>query len=346
MIDRSIKALGAAVVFCLSIGSVQAQSVSNPLHGLREYLGPAIRVQQRHSRQLMADRDIVGTAVGLTIDGAPAIKVFTKSESIMRIPQHIEGLPVEIEATGGFQSLVRLDRDAPARTLADPARLFPRPVPIGVSTGNQGECSSGTIGARVRDASGNVYALSNNHVYALENSAAISSNIMQPGLANVKCSFNAKRIIGTLAAYVPIVFSTSGGNTVDAAIAATDTSLLRKSTPSNGYGRPQSTIVSPRVGQPVQKYGERSRLTLGRVKGINATILVEYDSGVAQFINQIVVGASSLFIGAGDSGALLVTRPGEHPVGLLFAGAKRGRTAIANPIDLVLNAFGVSIDGE
>lgn len=339
-------ALGIACYF-LSIGVVQAQSTAaNPLQGLREFLGFAIRVQQRHSNQLLADRDVVGTAVGLTATGEPAIKVFTRSEAIMRIPPQLEGLPVEIEATGEFQSLARLERDAsPART-SNAAKLFPRPVPIGVSVGNEGECSAGTIAARVIDSSGNVYALSNNHVFALQNTAPVPSNIVQPGLANVKCRFNTNNIIGTLASYVPLEFSISASNTVDAAIAATNTSLLRNSTPRNGYGRPDTTIVSAFVRQNVQKYGERSGLTHGRVTEINATILVEYDSGTARFVNQIIVGSSEPFMRAGDSGSLLVTTSGAHPVGLLFAGATRGRRAIANPIDLVLNAFGVSIDGK
>jgi hypothetical protein len=49
---------------------------------------------------------------------------------------------------------------------------------------------------------------------------------------------------------------------------------------------------------------------------------------------------------AGDSGSLLVTDPGREPIGLLFAGSRSGKTAIANRIDLVLDRFNVHIDGE
>lgn len=339
----------AAMIFYLVFVSiVQAQSiVQNPLQGLREYLGPAIRVQKRHTHQLMADRDIVGTAVGLTANGEPAIKVFTKSEAIMRIPAKIEGLPVEVEAIGGFEVVSRPDKGvSPTRAPINPAKFFPRPVPIGVSVGNEGDCSAGTVGARVIDGSGNVFALSNNHVFALENAALLNSAILQPGLANVKCIIAIGNAIGTLANFVPIDFSPSANNTMDAAIASTNVSLLDKATPANGYGTPDSTIVSAFVGQAVQKYGERSRLSRGKVKGINATVLVEYDAGTARFVNQIIVGSSLPFIRSGDSGSLLVTRPGLNPVGLLFAKAKGGRTAVANPVDAVLNAFGVSIDGQ
>jgi hypothetical protein len=221
-----------------------------------------------------------------------------------------------------------------------------RPVPIGTSTGNEGECSAGTIGARVKDSGGNVYALSNNHVYAMENTAVPNSAILQPGLFDTKCSFNPGNVIGALSSFVPIIFSTSASNTVDAAIASTDVSLVRRSTPSGGYGKPRSTTVSAFAGQRVKKYGRTTRLTYGRVDGINATILVDYDSGTAQFVDQIVVKSSNAFIRSGDSGSLLVTAGKNKPVGLLFAGSTNGRMAIANRIDAVLNAFGVVIDGK
>ncbi len=53
----------------------------------------------------------------------------------------------------------------------DPTSRFNRPVPIGVSTGHPA-ITAGTIGARVTDGV-NVYALSNNHVYADENTAVL-----------------------------------------------------------------------------------------------------------------------------------------------------------------------------
>ena len=348
---RIINVFTVAIVFCaVWVSALQAQTTApNPLQGLREFLAPAISVHQRHSHELMADRNVVGTAVGLTANGQPAIKVFTRSEAIMKIPTNLEGLPVEVEVTGPFHALGAADKEAaPAavRVPTNPRATFPRPVPIGVSTGNQNDCSAGTIGARVIDSEGNVYALSNNHVYALENNAPPDSNILQPGLADTLCRVRADRVIGTLTSFVPIEFSTSAENTVDAAIAISDRSLLGNATPKSGYGTPQSAIVSAFVGQNVQKYGERTRLTRGKVMGIDATVSVEYDSGEAQFVDQIVIRSSLRFIGAGDSGSLLVTKPDANPVGLLFAGNKSGRVAIANPIDLVLSAFGVSIDGQ
>lgn len=311
----------------------------------------AIEVKDRHESYLMAHPDVVGAAAGLTDDGQPAVKVYTKRPGVAGIPDSLDGTAVVVEATGEFFALQPSKKGQPSdkgkvgSTAISTTSAWPRPVPIGVSTGNAGECSAGTIGARVKNGN-TVYALSNNHVYALENQAALGSQVLQPGRYDTNCTYNSANVIGTLSAFEPIVFSTSANNTIDAAIAVSSTTDLGNATPSNGYGLPKSGIVSEFVGQKVQKYGRTSQLTRGQVSGINATVNVGYGSGTARFVNQIVVGSRKTFIKAGDSGSLLVTDPGRNPVGLLYAGTSSGRTAIANRIDLVLGEFGVTIDGE
>ena len=66
-----------------------------------------------------------------------------------------------------------------------------------------GECSAGTIGARVIDSVGYVYALSNNHVYALENTASIGSDVLQPGRYDTNCAIDPNDIIGQLSDFEP-----------------------------------------------------------------------------------------------------------------------------------------------
>lgn len=65
--------------------------------------------------------------------------------------------------------------------------------------------------------------------------------------------------------------------------------------------------------------------------------------GTARFIGQIVVSPGT-FSSGGDSGSLVATEDGDYPVGLLFAGGDTD--TIANPIDLVLSRFGVTVDGQ
>ena len=259
-----------------------------------------------------------------------------------KIPLDLEGVPVKVDVTGEFFAFKK--SLFATKTKINPTTKFTRPVPIGISTGNEGECSSGTIGARVTDGI-NVYALSNNHVYALENSAPIGSKVLQPGLYDTSCIFYSNNVIGTLYAFVPIDFS-GGNNTVDAAIALTSKALLQKFTPSNGYGIPKSKIVAASPGQEVQKYGRTTSLTDGTIAGINATINVSYKHGIATFVNQIVISSEKPFVKPGDSGALLVTNSGANPVGLLFAGNSSGTYSVANRIEDVLSSFGITIDGN
>jgi PKD repeat protein len=196
-----------------------------------------------------------------------------------------------------------------------------------------------------------VYALSNNHVYALENTVSRGTDVLQPGLADTQCSPTGSDVIGSLSAFAPIAFCnrrSCPSNTIDAAIAVSDATKLDNKTPPAGYGTPSSTTVPDAVGQSVQKYGRTTSLTTGQVTGIDATIRVGYLTGTAQFVHQIVVSSCpTTCIGAGDSGSLLVTNDASlNPVGLLFAGNSSGSMAIANPIDAVLSYFGVAVDGS
>ena len=305
----------------------------------------AIAVQNRHTDRLLAIPGVVGTATGLRSDGSLAIKVLTEAGRGAGIPTDLEGIPVEVEVTGKIVALgepVGKTGNGGGSTLTTTSR-WPRPVPIGVSTGNEGECSAGTISCRVKDALGNVYALSNNHVYALENKAPLGSNVLQPGRYDTGCSFDPNNIIGSLAGFEPIMFGSD--NTIDAAIASSSTVNLGNATPSGGYGTPNSTTAAASLSQKVQKYGRTTALTKGQVTGINVTVSVGYSAGTARFVNQIMVQGTKPFIKAGDSGSLLVTDPGKNPVGLLFAGTSNG-IAIANPIGPVLSRFGVTVDGQ
>lgn len=306
----------------------------------------AIQVQEKHTERLLGLEGVVGTAVGLGADGNPAVLVLAEKPGLGGIPAALDGVQVEVVITGKIVALKPpAGAGKPPKQAIDPKARFPRPVPIGVSTGNAGECSAGTIGARVKDADGNVYALSNNHVYALENKALIGSKVLQPGLYDTGCVYDSNNVIGALSDFVAIDFS-GDANTVDAAIALSSIANLGNATPSNGYGTPKSTTVAASLGQAVQKYGRTTGLTKGTVTGINATVSVGYSSGTALFKNQIIVQSRKPFIKAGDSGSLLVADPGRESVGLLFAGDATGNYGVANPIDAVLAALGVTIDGE
>ncbi len=286
-------------------------------------------VQEKHTDILMARPGVVGTAVGLNNDGEYAVLVLLEIPGVAGIPQDIEGAPVQVVVTG--------------KILALTTGRYDRPVPIGVSTGHP-DITAGTIGCRVTDGI-NVYALSNNHVYANSNEASLGDAVIQPGTFDGGSS--PADDIGTLADFEPIVFSRRARNEIDAAIALSDTNLLGNATPADdpdGYGTPNSTIVGAFIGQQVQKFGRTTGLTTGEVTGVNATVTVGYGSGkTAKFVKQIIIEPGD-FSAGGDSGSLIVTDDDNlNPVGLLFAGSST--MTVANRIDLVLARFGVTVDG-
>ncbi len=232
----------------------------------------------------------------------------------------------------------------------DPTARFERPVPIGVSTGHP-DITAGTIGCRVKDSEGNVYALSNNHVYADCNNAYLGDIVLQPGAYDG--GVYPDDFIGTLYAFEPIEFGPRGSNTIDAAIALTPAGNLSTATPSDGYVTPNSETTIAKVDMKVKKYGRTTGLTQGKVTGVSGTFRVHYSSGFAIFVDQIVIEGieGAEFSAGGDSGSLIVTddpdnpdSPDKRPVGLLFAGSST--MTVANPIDAVLEAFEVTIDGE
>lgn len=291
----------------------------------------AVAAQDRHTSALLAREDVVGTGVGMDDDGSYVIRVFTVQPGPRNLPEQLDGVPVRPVTTGLIV----------AGNVNDPTTKE-RPAPNGFSIGHP-SITAGTLGALVKDGSGNLYALSNNHVLANSNNASIGDAALQPGPYD---GGTAADQIGTLADYVPISFS--GNNTVDAAIASVNPGDVTGTTPSYAYGAPGTSTTTASVGMGVQKFGRTTGYTSGTVAETNVTVDVCYETQgpfrckrAARFVNQFTVIDGS-FSAGGDSGSLIVTTGGgKNPVGLLYAGSST-RT-IANPIGAVLSAFGVSI---
>lgn len=287
-----------------------------------------IAVQERHADLLLSIPDVVGTGVGADKDGTPVLLVLTRQEGVRNIPAQLEGVRTRVDVVGDVIAMAGFTKTY-------------RPVPCGVSTGNANECSAGTIGCMVNKG-GVLYALSNNHVFARENDAAIGERINQPGRYDGKPRCAQTGQIATLSAFRPIVFSTSATNVIDAAIAQFSPGVATTCSMVNNLYTPSSTIVQPSVGLAVKKVGRTSGLTTGRIAGINVTINVGYSSGTARFENQIYVASS--FIRSGDSGSMMVTQNGNNPVGLNFAGG--GGASFANPMSEVLAYFSATVCGQ
>ena len=325
----------------------------------QELLAAAMQLQSDYEATLFALPGVVGVGIGFTDAGMPTIKVFVDpgaspaSRGLQGIPETLGLFPVTVAPAGPFRVLPPEPVAPAAADEGDegpvPTGRFDRPVPMGVSTGHT-RSTAGTIGAVVTDGERR-YALSNWHVFVPGGEGQVGDNLLQPG--PVDGGSDPGDAIATLAAFEPVSLSPFASNRIDAAIARTNEVLPE--TPVGGYGSPRSTTMAAKPGLQVQKYGRTTRLTVGEVEAVNASINVTYGSAgsqVARFVGQIMVCCN--FSKGGDSGSLIVARdldrdgnagPDDRkPVALLFAGD--GRLTIANPIDLVLDRFDVTIVGE
>jgi CARDB protein len=308
-------------------------------------IAAAIAAQERYTAGLLRIPGVVGTAVGLLPNGRAAVQIFLARDGVAGVPATLDSIPVDAQVTGQFVAF------------SDPTTRQ-RPAPLGFSVGHP-LITAGSIGARVIDAQARVFVLSNNHVLANSNNASIGDAALQPGPYDGGTSADQ---IGTLYAFKPIDFS-GGSNNIDAAIALSSTSNLSNASPTDdGYGTPNGAIFGDAnndgtfdnknalLNLNVQKYGRTTKLTKGQITGINGTVTVCYEVYLifclksATYSDQLIVSPGA-FSGGGDSGSLIVSDDaGKNPVGLLFAGSST--QTIANRIDLVLNYFGVRVDGS
>ncbi len=234
----------------------------------------------------------------------------------------------------------------------------PRPIQLGVSGGNasdiaNGFCCSGTLGALVTGG-GKQYILSNTHVFAGDvtpgGNNRISSrgdDIDQSGLVDVNCQYIANDIVADLSDW-----ATFGQFNIDAAIAQVRSGQVNTAGAILDIGTPANTTVPSFVGQNVKKSGRTTGLTRSSVSSLNATVTVGYTDECAgndftvTYTGQVLIAnKGSRFLNSGDSGSLMVEDVATNPraVGLLYAGSSS--IAVANPIDEVLNHFGVTMVG-
>lgn len=235
-----------------------------------------------------------------------------------------------------------------------------RPIALGTSGGSvvdkvKNGCCSGTLGSLVKDKDGVLYILSNTHVLAGDSASggngkvsAKGDPVNQPGYIDINCQDNKSDYVANLDRWQAIV--ADGITPVDAAIAKIVPGMVDSSGSILEIGTISSTPVDAYVGQKVKKSGRTSGLTTGKVSALHATISVEYTDEcggkpyTSTFHDQILITPGS-FIKGGDSGSLLVENVAKNPrpIGLLFAGSSQ--VAIANPIQTVLDTFGVSMVG-
>jgi len=219
------------------------------------------------------------------------------------------------------------------------------------TSGNTITCCGGTLGSLVQR-NGAFYILSNNHVLARSDSAAIGDNIIQPGLPDSNCNPNSATVVAHLSQFVRL--ETAGTN-VDAAIAqinlgAVDTNgtiFSLGSTATGNVPNPGSphagTGVAAKMAMPVAKSGRTTGLTCSTVGAVGVSTKVQYQTGCGTgttfsvtYQNQVSVSGGT-FSGQGDSGSLIVSQATADPVALLYAGSDTD--TVGNPVQDVLAAM-------
>jgi hypothetical protein len=233
------------------------------------------------------------------------------------------------------------------------------PIKLGTSGSNVKDinnsfCCTGTLGSVVKDASGNQYILSNNHVLARSNAGKAGEAIMQRGYVDTVpvCSKNGTINVANLTKFVTLNFS-GGNNVVDAAIAKVISGQVSPTGSILEIGTVSATTVNPSVGLAVEKSGRTTAKTTGKIGSINVSVTVSgygpcgMGTNTAIFVKQFLIN-SKTFSAPGDSGSLIVTQPPPgtkpKPVGLLFAGSPS--TTVGNPINSVLTALGIKFVGS
>ncbi|HEY1896425.1 MAG TPA: hypothetical protein VGG62_09150 [Terracidiphilus sp.] len=254
---------------------------------------------------------------------------------------------------------------------------LPTLMPLGSSGGNNNDfdahgnviadCCSGTLGALVQDNSGKQYLLSNNHVLARSDHAAVGDAIVQPGLIDNNCTPSGEGAgtvpVGALTAWLPLKSPQTNADAALAQVAsrtldATGSILelgVRQSdgtlaaappgiSSSNGKGE------APGLQMRVAKSGRTTGLTCASVSAVSLDVSVDYYRDCAEtkpyltkfFTNQVAVSGDR-FSDAGDSGALVVDTSNAEPVGLFFAGGTDSAgvgQGVANPANDVLSELG------
>jgi hypothetical protein len=284
------------------------------------------------------DPNVVGGAFGRRIlhdeaQDTPAVIIYVarkESEDRLR-PSHV--LPRSVEAQG---QTVAVDVVETGFFYAHHYDQRERPAPLGVSIGHFA-ITAGTLGCLVRDRTdGELCILSNNHVLANENDARTGDAIYQPGPSD---GGTTEDRIGELKRFVPMSFE-SGTNHVDAAIARViDEATVADHFKNVDYrpsperravgllfaGSCSRTTMNPidrvladlnveltggpgstttvQVTDAVDKIGRTTEYSNAAINEIDGETWVNYDTGRAYFVDQLMAGAMSA---GGDSGSVVM----------------------------------------
>ena len=336
---------------------------------MNDAVDTARRLLQQHAAELLSRRNVVATGVGYKMvlgerTTTPGIICSVEKKLPANalsasdlVPPQLSGIPTDVIETGRI------------RAWQAPTGRF-RPAPGGVSVGHK-DITAGTLGYWVRH-NGEWMILSNNHVLANSNEAAIGDAILQPGAYDG--GTNPADQIAVLKDFVPIELSglpdIPSGCSIAGGIAAflnaiasalgSDTRMRAVSTRAVGENLVDAAIASPlraedvkaeimnigaiqgivsgNLGMAIKKMGRTTGLTEGEIQQVDVTVNVQYGGGrTALFKDQLMAGAMSQ---GGDSGSAVLDTQNQL-LGLLFAGSEQ--STIINRIEHVFSALDLTL---
>jgi len=242
---------------------------------------------------------------------------------------------VSVQFTGAITPLTTVD-----------ASLAFSGVRLGASVAHW-HCSAGTLGffAHLKE-DGAIGFVSNNHVIALEDRGAEGDDILHP--APRDGGRHPKDVIGHLAGNYPRLGQSRPR--VDCAFARLAPGRNFDPVSLDGGQRLRQGQVVLEESPVVGKIGRTTGMTFGRISAFDLDgVSVDYSMGMMRFNGQIEVESADgkPFTRGGDSGSLVFSREGNHPVGMVFAASAIGGCANAglsyvHPLDTVLDALGVT----
>lgn len=343
------------------------QSCINPYPNTRTKYDNIILIAQNNFNDFFCKANVIGLGLGYIVTngsntGRLGLQVYVTKKLPLcqvpcqdRIPKVYCGFETDVVETGRFSAL----------SFTKPCR----PATGGYGIGPCCQNYTGTLGCMVTNGCC-CFILSTNHVLANGNALPVGTSIVQPSAQNggsVPCNQ-----VATLSKFLPINFlpqiptptipnptipNTTISNTVlpcwpnpfcpclpSTILNDVDAAIAQISNPS--VVCPNIALIGkirgvsdPQLNLNVKKTGAITEFSTGRITGVGATILVDYDNDTkcALFRNQIVTSSMG---SAGDSGSLILD-DNNYAVGLLFAG---GLThSLSNPICTVLDALDVQI---
>ncbi len=319
-------------------------SAANPR--VQEVMG----IQDKHTKQLMTDPDVIGTATTIGDDGEPAIMIMVTSERARgKSPVMLDGVRTKVVITDRIVAM----KGGGGGGVSHKAKQT-LPIQLGTSGGwrkdlANGYCCGGTLGALI-NVGGQQRILSNYHVFEADivsggnsTTAQTGDFIIQPGLLDVGCNAANAQNVATL-----VKSSSLPGSNVDASTATVISGAVRSDGAILEVGTLTAATIGASLNQAVKKSGRTTGLTRSTVVALNATINITYENECAggtsftkTFTGLIQLSnTGSKFLAGGDSGSLMVQDVASNPraIGLLFAGSSF--YAFASPINDVLGFFG------